>query len=62
MASLLNETSREAIEAELRRAAIAAHGEDRLADLAADLRGLAGALQRVGSRKLPLRDWPMGAP
>jgi hypothetical protein len=50
--------SREEVEAELRRAAEAAYGPDRAADLADEIRSAAGALHRVVTKPLDLRESP----
>lgn len=58
MAGLLNPASREEAEAELRRAAEAAYGPERAAELAAEIRSAAGALYRVATKPLDLRESP----
>lgn len=48
--------ARDEVEADLRRAAEAAYGPDRAAELAAEIKSAAGALHRVLGQPLDLRD------
>ncbi|HEX2171467.1 MAG TPA: hypothetical protein VHL09_03355 [Dehalococcoidia bacterium] len=58
MPGLFNAASREEVETELRRAAEAAYGPERAAELAGEIAGVAVALHRVAAKPLGLRDAP----